>query len=745
MRRSAPVAIVLIVTVLCGLLLATALQPGGIVADVTLDNSLWEEAENPVFDPQHKAYYPSVLYDGGTYRMWYATEAGIAHAVSYDGEEWFEKGPVTGLKGGANHPWVTKTGISSSAPKFEIWYWDTTAELYSIESIRHAESSDGINWNLDTAIVQDPFQPLVTQNPGDWNRGSYGPSCVLFDRNITTLDRNDIMNNRYVMYYDATTGGDQSIGVAGSLDGRYWVGRPSGSPVLDRAPSGDGPEYVSRATVFREGWSYRMWFSYGAQRVHEGIGYAQSSDGLQWTEDMENPIFHVSDGVAWRAARTYTPSVLKVGSAYRMWFSGLDSPGGNHTIGYAVLNPIDFRVRTLSATGVTGTSATLNGELTYLRSGLSVAVSFEWGAEPGSYTNETTPQTMSDAGRFSFDLEGLEPGRTYYFRAKADGGELGIRYGSESSFTTVPPMMDNTLWQEHPENPVFDPLHLAAYPSVLYHQDSYKMWYATEAGIAYAVSPDGVSWTEGEGLCGLKAGGDRPWVLRTDTTEETPRYEIWYRDAAADPYSIEAIRHAESGDGIHWVGDGPISQDSLQPLISGRRGWWAGGTVGPSSVLFNPGITTLDRNDIMNNRYVMYYDATSGSDESIGVAGSLDGRYWVGNPRRSPVLAHAPSAEGEEYVSQATILPHDGVYSMWFSYGADGATEGIGYAESNDGLNWREDSNNPIYHITDGKAWRAVRTYAPSVISQGSAYRMWFGGLDSQTNTSIGYAVLPQE
>lgn len=301
-------------------------------AAITLDNTMWVEySANPVFDPTAKAYYPCVTYDAATYEMWYATASGISYATSSDGISWTEVAVCTGLQN-PNHCWVVKTGSNT----YEMWYWDQ-GQLYSIAAIRHADSSDGISWSNDAAITQDASQPIITGIWPHWNRGSYGPCTILFDPTITTLDKTSIMNNRYVMYYDGTTGGDEFIGVGGSLDGKHWVGNPTGLPVLDHPPSGSGPEYVSRCTVLKEAGVYRMWFSHGATTMDDGIGYAESTDGISWEEDPNNPIFHVNDGVTWRLDRTYTPSVIKDGWTYKMWFSGKDATG-NYAIGYATLS-----------------------------------------------------------------------------------------------------------------------------------------------------------------------------------------------------------------------------------------------------------------------------------------------------------------------------------------------------------------------------------------------------------------------
>jgi hypothetical protein len=77
-----------------------------------------------------------------------------------------------------------------------------------------------------------------------------------------------------------------------------------------------------------------MWYSGGQTKSHEGIGYAYSSDGLNWTRSTSNPIMHWNNGVLWRNERTYTPVVMKDGDLYKMWFSGKDT-SGNYAIGYA--------------------------------------------------------------------------------------------------------------------------------------------------------------------------------------------------------------------------------------------------------------------------------------------------------------------------------------------------------------------------------------------------------------------------
>ena len=66
---------------------------------------------------------------------------------------------------------------------------------------------------------------------------------------------------------------------------------------------------------------------------------------------------------------------------------------------------------------------------------------FDWGTSPGNYTGSWTEGASGNyqfgTGSFSYNLTGLSPGQTYYFRAKAHNS-AGWGYGSEMSFYLHP-------------------------------------------------------------------------------------------------------------------------------------------------------------------------------------------------------------------------------------------------------------------------------------------------------------------
>ncbi len=67
-------------------------------------------------------------------------------------------------------------------------------------------------------------------------------------------------------------------------------------------------------------------------------------------------------------------------------------------------------------------------------------VSFQWGVSPLTLLN-TSPELVTLPGDFSAILTGLDPGTTYYYRARVDWN--GTAFGDVRSFTTAP----TSLWE----------------------------------------------------------------------------------------------------------------------------------------------------------------------------------------------------------------------------------------------------------------------------------------------------------
>jgi hypothetical protein len=309
-----------------GLVVAMATQACGAV---------WTEySSNPVYDPG-KAYYPTIVKDGGTYKMWSDGTSGLQMATSADGINWSTQGIATGLTA-AKHSLVEKIGT-----EYRMWYWPGLS--YGIGDIRTATSTDGLTWSNDQALTQVGKTVINNTYATNWNRGSYGAADVIYNPSgsstiVLPVDEASVWANKYVMYYDGTPGNKESLGLAVSNDGLNWQGYdPDGDGISSPVFTGSGVSgdwdsgYSSRATVVRVNDDlYEMWYSGGTTTVDYGIGYATSADGITWTRDASNPIFDKNDGVAWRNSRTYTPVVI----GNEMWFTGVSS-SSRYSIGYA--------------------------------------------------------------------------------------------------------------------------------------------------------------------------------------------------------------------------------------------------------------------------------------------------------------------------------------------------------------------------------------------------------------------------
>ena len=303
----------------------------GSVTKVLAATNWTEYSSNPVYSPG-KAYYPSVLKEGGAYTMWSDCAGGVQMATSTDGINWRTEAQVSGLLN-PRHTVVERIGN-----KYRIWYDEGSDQhLYSIEAIRTATSTDGLTWSNDQPLTQDTTCQLITGAGSGWNRGSYGPGDVIYNPSGShSLDDTDMWNNKYVMYYMATNGTNEYIGLAYSVDGKHWK-RHGAGPVLSPCTEADDPSVgwdyrsVGYPTVIKGGGGiWHMWFC-GGPNTNYGIGYAWSNDGINWVKDADNPIFHKGDGVGWRDDRTYTPMVI----GDQMWFSGKDADTGVYAIGYA--------------------------------------------------------------------------------------------------------------------------------------------------------------------------------------------------------------------------------------------------------------------------------------------------------------------------------------------------------------------------------------------------------------------------
>ena len=273
-----------------------------------------------------RVLHASVLYEDGTYKMWYeGSKTGtyerqaIGYATSRDGLNWtkYESNPVLtdqNAEGGI-------TVLRDSDGTYKMWYTSGGGR-----QIRHAYSDDGIGW------TKYPGNPVLSNgNSGQW------------DSNLATLGSVIKDDDYYRMWYVGMDPGNiQKVGYATSPDGINWT-KYMDNPVLNAGGGGawDG-DGVHFPRVLKVGSQYHMWYT-GANGTWPWlycIGHAVSQDGIEWTKNTGNPLLEKGTSGSWDDASVYSPSVLIQGTTSLMWFSGVDqqkASDGNHyeRIGFA--------------------------------------------------------------------------------------------------------------------------------------------------------------------------------------------------------------------------------------------------------------------------------------------------------------------------------------------------------------------------------------------------------------------------
>lgn len=294
-------------------------------------------------------YEPSVIKDGGIYKMWYTGSkhpvVRIGYAESENGIDWIKvPGTCTGgsvLDVGESGNFDERGVVSATVIKvnneYKMYYTGYNYSDLEGSGIGYAVSTDGINWEK---IPGNEVNGSIINigAPGDFDcSGIRGPDVI---KDGTT----------YRMWYWGFDGTMNRIGYAVSENGIDWQkvpGQCTGGSVLDSGESGSFDSNGMRSpSVIKYGTIYKMWYQ-GSDGLIGLIGYAESLDGINWTKI---PGYETGGSVLERGAsgkfddsKVWAPSVLIDGTKYRMWYTGYRDTSGDHLIGYAesIISPLN--------------------------------------------------------------------------------------------------------------------------------------------------------------------------------------------------------------------------------------------------------------------------------------------------------------------------------------------------------------------------------------------------------------------
>lgn len=220
-----------------------------------------------------------------------------------------------------DYPHAAVPSVIADGDTLRMWYGGGSITSKGMR-IGYAVSVDGINWNRYPV-------PVITANK-EWDKDGVIPGGVIKEDDI------------FKMWFSGgidpaaypTSLSRWSIGLATSADGINWT--LSDEPVLQHGSSDDyDKDIVLAGTVIKTSSGYEIWYS-GSHKTGGSsismIGYATSTDGVEWKKYIRNPVLSASSPTGSFGDAFYNPHVVVIDNQYQMWFTAWH-PGP--TIGYA--------------------------------------------------------------------------------------------------------------------------------------------------------------------------------------------------------------------------------------------------------------------------------------------------------------------------------------------------------------------------------------------------------------------------
>ena len=313
----------------------------GVLIDTLLRTQWIQYADNPVIEPGSQPWWnvassfaPDVIMYKDTLRMWYCGGSlygfdgviYIGYAWSLDGITWqqYSNNPVLSPQSGNwDYPHCIYPHIIADGDTLRMWYGGGSMIQPGMR-IGYAASVDGINWNRYP-------QPVIEPN-ADWNTDGVLPGGVIKENGV------------FKMWFGGGVGtagypsqaSQWNTGYATSSDGINWT--LLNDPVISHGTSEDfDANEALGACVVRSDSGYDMWYlGHNSANLKAAIGYASSSDGINWTKYYNNPVLSSSSLQFPWAGNYYDPGVYFDGEIFHMWFTGWDHDTQLIAIGYAI-------------------------------------------------------------------------------------------------------------------------------------------------------------------------------------------------------------------------------------------------------------------------------------------------------------------------------------------------------------------------------------------------------------------------
>ncbi|MBI5058238.1 hypothetical protein HZB60_00485 [candidate division KSB1 bacterium] len=224
------------------------------------DGINWSSGQVALYLPGVELGASSVIKEGSVYKMWYVTNAGVFLTTSSDAQNFSGGQIVSGVTG-------ILLAVLQNGPQF--WGWESlNGEIY------RAVSSDGLNWTEDS-------QPALQRGAtGEWDADDVTPGCVVR------------AGNRWYMLYVGDSGFENDrIGLATSTDGLLWEKDP-GNPIVGPGMPGSWDQHqVTGGSTVARGNRLEIWYT-----GNIGSGGNQNAIGHAWAYANENGTVRMMSG-----------------------------------------------------------------------------------------------------------------------------------------------------------------------------------------------------------------------------------------------------------------------------------------------------------------------------------------------------------------------------------------------------------------------------------------------------------------
>jgi predicted GH43/DUF377 family glycosyl hydrolase len=834
------------------------------------------------YDPV-MATSPNIIeLPNGTYRMYYSGRNEYANhrilsAISSDGIEWIKEPGVRNDIGGihdsyrADHPRVIRVPDGRY-----IMFYAGFDNVWS-SRILSAVSWDGLTWTKESGIRISPEGleggPYSYVSPGDIIKTSDSQYRMYFsadrepwvsvdrlrilsaigtiplisprdlkmdaidDLETAKIDNHLIKCPEGLISYWKFDEGSGDIAYDSSGNNNYGIiyGTPWTDPTLaiDHGVVPDASYYAYHPSVIKDGSTYKMWWN-----THDGtnnaIYYSTSNDGVSWTGHT----LAIDHGVVSDAKNyAYSPSVIKDGSTYKMWWTAYD--GTNEHIYYSTsTDGINWGSHTLAIDhGVIPDASIMTGRSSVIKDG--DIYKMWWGASSSGTNMRIYYSTSTDGISWSGHMLAIDHGvvpdasvQSSFPSVIKNGDIYHMWWGAYDNahwriyYSTS---TDGIKWTGHnlaiDYGDVPDASDWAFCPSVIKDGDTYKMWLSSgyedgsKCAIYYSIN-EGAQWVDGISGKALDFDGDDDYVGDIGTVSTFSfmhntgifTLEAWIKltDYSSDDYYV--ILGSTTGSaqkGFSFVYDNRIGITDNQLLLAINNGisgdaiiissssvdsitdneWHHVAAMGDgSNVIFyidgvpDPGSGIMepkasgDASDVLNiarsphhsapyhyegiidevkiwnralspceikNNYekintVGYWKFNEGSG-NIAYDSSGNNNYGTirGTPWTDHTLAidHGVVPDASYYAYHPSVIKDGSTYKMWWN-AHDGTNNAIYYSTSNDGVSW----NGHTLAIDHGVVSDASNyAYSPSVIKDGSTYKMWWTAWDG-TNGRTYYS-----